>query len=76
MEGIFHLFSFEINSAKDIIKALLKRDKMKRLGCLKDGVEDIKNHKWFKGVDWNVVRAKQIQAPIPVLIKGEKSEMY
>jgi hypothetical protein len=49
---------------------------MKRLGCLKDGVEDIKNHKWFKGVDWNIVRAKQIQAPIPVLIKDQGDSRY
>ena len=63
-------------SAKDIIKLLLKRDKMKRLGCLKNGVEDIKQHHWFKGVDWNVVKSKGIKAPIPVLIKNAGDSRY
>lgn len=63
-------------NAKDLIQNLLKRDRTKRLGCLKDGVLDIKNHKWFKGVDWKIVASKGIQTPIPVMIKSNGDSRY
>ena len=37
------------NVAKDLIRKLLVIDRTKRIGNLKNGAEDIKNHKWFKG---------------------------
>jgi serine/threonine protein kinase len=39
-------------SAKDLISNLLQVDLTKRYGNLKDGVNDIKNHSWFEGVNW------------------------
>ena len=35
----------------------------KRYGNLKNGVNDIKNHRWFSGLDWNKVISKEIAAP-------------
>ena len=32
---------------KDLIKRLLTPDRAKRFGCLKNGAEDIKKHKWY-----------------------------
>ena len=37
------------NVAKDLIRKLLVIDRTKRIGNLKNGADDIKNHKWFKG---------------------------
>jgi serine/threonine protein kinase len=34
--------------ARDLVKKLLTADRTKRFGCLKDGAEDIKRHRWFK----------------------------
>ena len=45
-------------------KGLLQGDLTKRLGNLKDGVEDIRNHKWFADVDWMTVYLKQMEPPI------------
>jgi len=42
-------FSPEI---KDLLKNLLQTDLTKRFGNLKNGVNDIKQHKWFMGTDW------------------------
>lgn len=39
--------------AKDLIKKLLTADRTKRLGCLKNGAEDIKRHKWFSKLKWD-----------------------
>ncbi|CAO3573609.1 unnamed protein product [Mortierella alpina] len=52
------------STAKDLIKKLLTADRTKRLGNLKDGSDDIKNHKWFRGVDWQGLMEKSVVAPI------------
>ena len=41
------------NVAKDLIRKLLVIDRTKRIGNLKNGAEDIKNHKWFKGITFS-----------------------
>ena len=38
--------------AKSLIKHLLTQDTSKRCGCLKNGVKDILNHRFFDGFDW------------------------
>eukprot|EP01012_Entosiphon_sulcatum_P052384 TRINITY_DN71_c0_g1_i1.p1 TRINITY_DN71_c0_g1~~TRINITY_DN71_c0_g1_i1.p1 ORF type:complete len:331 (+),score=89.92 TRINITY_DN71_c0_g1_i1:262-1254(+) len=62
--------------AKDLIKGLLTTDHTKRLGTLKRGVLDIKNHKWFAGVDWDMVLTRKIPAPIPVRVNAEGDSRY
>ncbi|GAB5589873.1 Cytochrome c oxidase subunit 1 [Umbelopsis nana] len=51
-------------TAKDLVKKLLTADRSKRLGNLKGGADDIKKHKWFRGVDWQGLLNKTVQAPI------------
>ncbi|KAJ3018514.1 camp-dependent protein kinase catalytic subunit [Thoreauomyces humboldtii] len=58
-------------AAKDLVKRLLSADLTKRYGNLKGGVNDIKKHKWFAGVDWEKLKALQIQAPYAPPVKGE-----
>lgn len=42
----------------------LQADLSKRYGCLAAGTNDIKNHPWFKGVDWNKVARREETPPI------------
>ncbi|KAJ3324599.1 camp-dependent protein kinase catalytic subunit [Boothiomyces sp. JEL0866] len=49
--------------AKDLVKRLLSPDLSKRFGNLKDGVQDIKHHKWFAGVDWDKLKNLEIPSP-------------
>ncbi|KAJ1548326.1 hypothetical protein HK405_003656 [Cladochytrium tenue] len=51
-------------NAKDLIKKLLTADRSKRLGNLISGAEDVKKHKWFRGVDWQGLLNKSVHAPI------------
>ena len=51
-----------INGRK-LITGLLESDLSKRLGCMVNTAEDVKNHPWFRGVDWVMVSAKKIQPP-------------
>jgi serine/threonine protein kinase len=48
-------------TAKDLVKKLLTSDRSKRLGNLKGGPDDIKKHKWFRGVDWQGLLNKTVQ---------------
>lgn len=56
--------------AKDLLKRLLTHDRAKRFGCLKNGAEDIQKHKWYKGMDWELLLARRIK---PTFIPGVKS---
>jgi serine/threonine protein kinase len=53
---------FDVN-AKDLVKKLLTADRTKRFGCLKDGAEDVKMHRWHKGTDWIKVFMRKIKPP-------------
>lgn len=50
--------------AKDLIKKLLINDRTKRLGTMKNGAEDIKRHKWFKNIEWEMVAQRKLVPPI------------
>jgi protein kinase X len=51
-----------------LIKRLLQEDLSKRIGNLKNGVNDIKNHKFFKDLNWDDVLKGKYKAPyIPPL---------
>ncbi|RMX56068.1 hypothetical protein pdam_00020402 [Pocillopora damicornis] len=54
----------ETTAAKDLIKKLLVHDRTRRLGSMKNGTEDVKSHKWFKVIDWNLVYQRKLKAPI------------
>ncbi|ORZ39393.1 kinase-like domain-containing protein [Catenaria anguillulae PL171] len=64
LAGRIHFPSHVDPAAKDLIKRLLTADTTRRLGNLRGGAEDVKNHAWFKGVDWEAVMAKRINAPL------------
>uniref|UniRef100_A0A182P500 AGC-kinase C-terminal domain-containing protein n=1 Tax=Anopheles epiroticus TaxID=199890 RepID=A0A182P500_9DIPT len=61
--------------AKDLVKKLLVLDRTKRLGNMKNGAEDVKRHRWFKHLDWNVVIRKQLKPPIvPTYVFSSKED--
>ncbi|ESN99810.1 hypothetical protein HELRODRAFT_84000, partial [Helobdella robusta] len=51
-------------AAKDIIRKLLAQDRTRRLGNMKNGANDVKNHKWFKNLNWTNVYEKKLEPPI------------
>ncbi|XP_045470665.1 cAMP-dependent protein kinase catalytic subunit 3 [Harmonia axyridis] len=50
--------------AKDLIKKLLVQDRTKRLGSMKSGADDIKRHRWYKGLNWHEVLNRKLEPPI------------
>lgn len=64
-------------SARALIVGLLEQDITKRLGCLSNKAEDIKQNAWFQGVDWNIVQQKRIQPPwIPELTSDQDFQYF
>ena len=67
--------------AKDLIRKLLNRNPNGRLGSSGPGnltlhrIEDIKRHRWFKGIDWEQMRQRKVPAPfVPrILHPGDTS---
>jgi protein kinase A len=55
---------------KDLLRNLLQVDLTKRYGNLRNGVADIKNHKWFSSIDWIAVYQKKLDAPFHPKVKG------
>mmetsp|Transcript_97842 Transcript_97842/g.209879 ORF Transcript_97842/g.209879 Transcript_97842/m.209879 type:complete len:328 (-) Transcript_97842:282-1265(-) len=58
-------------NAKGLVKKLLTADLGKRYGNLKNGVDDVKQHKWFKDVDWQALLEKKVTAVFKPTVKSE-----
>ncbi|ODV63685.1 kinase-like protein [Ascoidea rubescens DSM 1968] len=58
------LFPSDIDElARDLIQRLLIRSPEKRLGSGVNGVEDIKNHRFFHDIDWDQLNGKKYTPP-------------
>ncbi len=62
--------------AIDLVKQLLNPNPKKRLGYGDNGVENIKQHKFFKGVNWNKYLNKEIKPPLIPQLDGEMDLKY
>ncbi|KAG5892938.1 hypothetical protein JTB14_014993 [Gonioctena quinquepunctata] len=60
-------FSAELG---DLIKNLLQVDLSRRFGNLRNGTQDIKNHKWFRNLDWLAIYNRQVEPPFKPAIKS------
>lgn len=54
---------------KDILSKLLQTDITRRLGNLKNGALDIKDHKWLQIMDWEKIVNRRLPPPIVPKIK-------
>uniref|UniRef100_A0A6Q2YHB8 G protein-coupled receptor kinase n=1 Tax=Esox lucius TaxID=8010 RepID=A0A6Q2YHB8_ESOLU len=54
-------FSVEL---KGLLEGLLQRDVVKRLGCLGRGAPEVKEHLFFKGIDWQQVYLQKYSPPL------------
>ena len=63
------------NDSVDFVNKLLKRKEDKRLGS--KGIEEIKQHSWFKNFDWIGVKNIKVNAPfIPIKTEDFFDESY
>ena len=69
--GIYEIPGNIPESAADLIRRLLEVDPAKRLGS--KGIDEIKNHQFFAGVNWNEVLKNNKKGPLN--IRYEKEEI-
>lgn len=50
---------------RDLLEGLLKRDVPDRLGCRGRGPSEVKEHPFFKDVDWQTVCCRLFSRPVP-----------
>ena len=56
------LHDYFSDELKDLLSQLLCKDPNKRIGV--NNKNELKNHEWFKDIDWNKLSKKQIEPPL------------
>nr|XP_034840107.1 cAMP-dependent protein kinase catalytic subunit alpha-like [Maniola hyperantus] len=54
---------------RDLIRNTLQVDISKRFGVMRNGVLDFKNHRWFKGIEWDAILNCRSTPPYTVKFK-------
>ncbi|XP_013385586.1 cGMP-dependent protein kinase, isozyme 1 isoform X1 [Lingula anatina] len=57
-------------NAQNLIKKLCRDNPAERLGYQKNGIADIKKHKWFQGFDWHGLHRQILTPPIQPRVRG------
>ena len=47
--------------AVDFVNSCIKNDPKERLGSGKDGINELKEHNWFEGFDWDELKSRQMR---------------
>eukprot|EP00003_Mantamonas_plastica_P006269 TRINITY_DN1509_c0_g1_i3.p1 TRINITY_DN1509_c0_g1~~TRINITY_DN1509_c0_g1_i3.p1 ORF type:complete len:552 (+),score=169.57 TRINITY_DN1509_c0_g1_i3:239-1657(+) len=58
--------------AKDILLGLLHKDPSKRLGCTLENAQDLMEHEFFEGIDWDQLSDLKIDPPFIPNISDEE----
>lgn len=53
------------NPAKSLLSSLLDRNPQRRIGSGPRGAEDIKEHEFFREIDWERVYNREYEVPLP-----------
>jgi len=63
-------------AAKHLVSKLLTADRARRMGCGPSGSDDVKTHRWFRGVDWEMIQNRAVAAPWVPKIKADDDTTY
>ncbi|KAF6737454.1 cGMP-dependent protein kinase 2 [Oryzias melastigma] len=54
----------------DLIRRLCRLNPVERMGNKKNGIIDIKKHKWFQGFNWEGLRGRKLPSPLKRELRG------
>lgn len=72
LKGRLTLPAYLSIEARDLIKRLLKRHVETRLGAGPEDAEEIKQHPFFRHLNWDLVFARQLEPPFKPEMKSEE----
>lgn len=74
--GNLKFFNYLSNNAVAFLKAIFVRDPEIRLGSGVNGLQDLKNHIFFKDIDWNLLINKKIKPPFIPRLNSHDDTRY
>ncbi|XP_039637114.1 cGMP-dependent protein kinase 2 [Perca fluviatilis] len=69
LDGVLKYPPYMSESAKSIISKLCRPRPGQRLGNTKNGIKDVRHHRWFSSMNWHKLRVGQLDAPTVRLIR-------
>lgn len=63
--------AFLSSEAHSLLKGLLQKEASRRLGSGPGGSNEIKNHKWFKSINWRKLEEREIQPSFRPTVAGK-----
>ena len=53
----------EVCELQDLVSRLLERKPNRRLGMGSAGVDEVRKHRWFDGLDWDALHSRKLAPP-------------
>ncbi|XP_037101371.1 cGMP-dependent protein kinase 1 isoform X2 [Syngnathus acus] len=69
LDGVLTYPPYLSEAAKSIISKLCRPRPGQRLGNTKNGIKDVRHHRWFGNMNWHKLRMAQLDAPTVRLIR-------
>ncbi|KAM7395412.1 hypothetical protein PAMA_006936 [Pampus argenteus] len=69
LDGVFKYPPYLSEAARSIISKLCRPRPGQRLGNTKNGIKDVRHHRWFSSMNWHKLRMSQLDAPTVRLIR-------
>nr|XP_040016271.1 cGMP-dependent protein kinase 2 [Gasterosteus aculeatus aculeatus]XP_040016272.1 cGMP-dependent protein kinase 2 [Gasterosteus aculeatus aculeatus] len=69
LDGVLKYPPYMSEAARSIISKMCRPRPGQRLGNTKNGIRDVRNHRWFSSMNWHKLRVGQLDAPTVRLIR-------
>ncbi|XP_037541783.1 cGMP-dependent protein kinase 1 [Nematolebias whitei] len=69
LDGVLKFPPYLSEAAKSIISKLCRPRPGQRLGNTKNGIKDVRHHRWFSSMNWHKLRMGQLDAPTVRLVR-------
>uniref|UniRef100_A0A8C5UEW8 cGMP-dependent protein kinase n=1 Tax=Malurus cyaneus samueli TaxID=2593467 RepID=A0A8C5UEW8_9PASS len=61
---------------EDLIRKLCRQNPTERLGNLRNGINDIKKHRWLSGFNWDSLKVRKLTSPLKRELSGPTDYSY